>query len=42
MAQKRTGTDLKNKVYRSVFDRELKLIEEKNIEDYFYVICRHG
>lgn len=36
---KRTGTDLKNKVYKERLDRELKLIEEKKFEDYFYVIA---
>lgn len=36
---KRTGTNLKNKVYKDRLDKELKLIEEKNFEDYFYVIA---
>lgn len=36
---KRTGTDLKTKVYKERLDRELKLIAEKNFEDYFYVIA---
>lgn len=36
---KRTGTDLKNKVYKERLDKELKLIEEKKLEDYFYVIA---
>lgn len=36
---KRTGTDLKNKVYKERLEKELKLIEEKKFEDYFYVIA---
>lgn len=36
---KRTGTDLKNKVYKERLEKELRLIEEKNFEDYFYVIA---
>lgn len=36
---KRTGTDLKNKIYKERLDRELALIEEKNFADYFFVIA---
>ena len=36
---KRTGTNLKDPVYKERLERELKLIAEKNFEDYFYVIA---
>lgn len=36
---KRTGTDLNNKVYKDRLDKELKLIAEKDFEDYFYIIA---
>ena len=35
---KKKGIDLKNKVYRDRLDRELKMIKEKDFEDYFYII----
>lgn len=36
---KRTGTNLKNKVYKERLDKELKLIADKKFEDYFYIIA---
>lgn len=36
---KRLGINLKDKIYKARLDRELKLIEEKNFEDYFYIIA---
>lgn len=36
---KKIGVDLKNKVYRDRLDRELKLIADKQFEDYFYIIA---
>lgn len=36
---KRTGTNLKNKVYKERLEKELKLIEEKKFEDYFFIIA---
>lgn len=36
---KHLGCDLKNKVYKARLDRELKMIKEKEFEDYFYVIA---
>lgn len=33
------GCDLNNKIYADRLDRELKMIEEKNFEDYFYIIA---
>jgi DNA polymerase III alpha subunit len=36
---KRTGTNLNDPVYKERLERELKLIAEKNFEDYFYVIA---
>lgn len=38
-AAKSRGVDLKNKVYKDRLDRELKLIEEKQFEDYFYLVA---
>jgi DNA polymerase III alpha subunit len=35
---KRVGINLKDKVYSDRLNKELKLIEEKKFEDYFYVI----
>lgn len=31
--------DLKNKIYKERLDKELKLIADKNFEDYFYIIA---
>lgn len=36
---KRTGCNLKDKVYKERLERELKLIEQKKFEDYFYIIA---
>jgi len=36
---KRTGVNLKDKVYSERLDRELMLIKDKNFEDYFYIIA---
>lgn len=36
---KRTGTNLKDKVYKTRLDKELKLIEDRKFEDYFYIIA---
>ena len=36
---KKFGVDLKNNVYRDRLEREIKLIEEKDFEDYFYIIA---
>ena len=36
---KRVGIDLKDKVYGPRLERELRLIKEKQFEDYFYIIC---
>jgi DNA polymerase III alpha subunit len=36
---KKLHCDLKNPVYKARLDRELKLIKEKQFEDYFYVIA---
>jgi DNA polymerase III alpha subunit len=36
---KRLGVNLKNKEYAARLTRELKLIEEKKFEDYFYIIA---
>lgn len=36
---KRTGTNLKDKVYKARLEKELKLIEDKKFEDYFYIIA---
>lgn len=35
---KKIGINLKDKVYKSRLEKELKLIAEKNFEDYFYII----
>ena len=37
-AAKKRGVDLKDKIYKARFDRELRLIAEKGFEDYFFVI----
>ena len=36
---KKLGCDLKDPVYKARLDRELKLIADKNFEDYFYIIA---
>lgn len=36
---RRTGINLKDPIYQERLERELKLIAEKNFEDYFYVIA---
>lgn len=36
---KRTGVNLKDKVYKERLERELKLIDSKNFDDYFYIIA---
>lgn len=36
---KRTGTNLSDPVYAERLDRELKLIHDKNFEDYFFIIA---
>jgi len=36
---KRTGCDLSNPVYAARMDRELKLIADKEFEDYFYIVA---
>lgn len=36
---KKIGCDLSSSVYRERLDRELKLIKEKDFEDYFYIIA---
>jgi DNA polymerase III alpha subunit len=36
---RRTGCDLSQPVYRERLDRELKMIEEKNFADYFYILA---
>lgn len=36
---KKIGVDLTDEIYSARLDRELKLIAEKNFEDYFYIIA---
>ena len=36
---KRTGTNLNDPVYKARLEKELKLIEEKKFEDYFFIIA---
>lgn len=36
---KRTGTNLKDPIYKERLERELELIKQKNFEDYFYIIA---
>lgn len=36
---KRLGVDLSDPVYKARMDRELKLIEQKDFEDYFYIVA---
>jgi DNA polymerase III alpha subunit len=35
----RTSTDLSNPIYRARLEKELKLIEEKDFADYFYILA---
>ena len=39
LGAKDKGTDLKNKIYKTRLDRELKLIKEKEYEDYFFILA---